>query len=40
MAEQLLVSDEDIKEKKLNSFIHSCIGDVVYGYYETTKIKF
>jgi hypothetical protein len=25
--------------KKLSSFIHSCLGDVVYDRYETAKIK-
>jgi hypothetical protein len=40
MAELLSVSYEYIKvKKKLHSFIHSCIGDVVYDRYETAKIK-
>jgi hypothetical protein len=36
--EQLIVSYEN-KNKKIDSFKHSCIGDKVYDRYETAKIK-
>jgi hypothetical protein len=30
---------EQLIEKKLSSFIRSCIGDVIYDRYEKAKIK-